>query len=77
MEATILKHIPCIRCPVQFRKGQSNVKALIDSSSKVNIMILAYTSKLGLTTQKTDVGAQQIDCSTLITYEMVISASYL
>ncbi len=35
-------------------------------------MTLAYVAKLGLTTQKTDVGDQKIDGSTLVTYEIVI-----
>ena len=35
-------------------------------------MTPAYTEKLGLTTRKTDVGAQKIDGSTLVTYGIVI-----
>lgn len=36
-------------------------------------MILAYTLKLGFVIQKTDIGAQKIDNSTLTIYEMVIA----
>ena len=32
-----------------------------------------YTAKLGLVTWKTDVGAQKIDGSTLVTYGMVLA----
>lgn len=46
------------------------MKALIDSSSKVNVMTLAYAIKLDLTTQKTSVGAQKIDNLLLETYDM-------
>lgn len=35
-------------------------------------MTPAYAAKLGLLTQKTDVGAQKIDDSTLVTYGIVI-----
>ena len=37
-------------------------------------MTLAYAKKLGLQTQKTNVGAQKIDGSLLGTYGMVIAA---
>ena len=70
MEA-VLQRVPCIRYPVQFQQG--NVQALLDSGSKVNAMTPAYATKLGLTTRKTDVGAQKIDRSTLVTYWMVIA----
>ena len=37
-------------------------------------MTLAYTAELGLKVQKTDVGAQKIDNSSLATYNMIIPA---
>ncbi len=44
--------MPYIQYPVQFQEGQPKFKALIDSDSEVNAMILAYATKLGLTTRK-------------------------
>ena len=71
----VLDRMPCIHYPVQFRKDQgATIRALINSGSKVNAMTLAYTKKLGLRTQKTDLRAQKIDGSLLKTYEMVIAA---
>ena len=35
-------------------------------------MTLAYPAKLGFNTRKTDIEAQKINSSTLVTYEMVI-----
>ena len=58
---TILEQVLYIWYPVQFyRKNNEdkdkNVRALIDSSSKVNAMHPAYATKLGLRTRKIDVG---------------------
>lgn len=44
----LLERMPYIYYPLRFQKDQSNVEALIDPSSEVNIMILAYIKKLGL-----------------------------
>ena len=68
----------CIYYLVQFQedqgqKKQEQVRALFDSGSKVNAMNPAFTQKLGLYIQKTNVGAQKIDGSTLETFEMVIT----
>ena len=65
----------CIRYLIQFQKGQTEIKALIDSESEVKAMTLAYAAQIGLTTRKTSVGAQKIDGSPLETYGMV-SASF-
>lgn len=71
-----LHHIPCIhRYPIQLQRNQIKFKALIDSSSKIDVMTLIYATKLGFTTQKIGVGAQRIDSSLLKTYDMV-SASF-
>lgn len=48
--------------------------ALIDSSSKVNTMTPAYAKKPGLRIQKTNIGAQKIDRSTLEIYGIVIAS---
>ena len=44
----ILNWIPYIYYPIQFHKNKETIWALIDSSSKVNAMTLAYAKKLGL-----------------------------
>lgn len=70
----VLQHILCIRYSIQF-SGQKDqvhtVKALLNSGSKVNAMTLVYAAKLGLTTQKTIVGAQKINGLVLETYSIV------
>lgn len=38
-----LQHVPCIRYPIQFQESQE-VRALIDSGSKVNAMTPAYAA---------------------------------
>ena len=65
--------VPCIHYPVRFQEDQEQVRALLDSGSKVNAMSPAYAKKLGLKTRKTNVGAQKIDGSTLETFGMVIA----
>ena len=67
----VVIRIPCIYYPVQFQEEQ--VRALLDSDSKVNAMSPAYTKRLGPKTRKTNVGAQKIDGSTLETFGMVIA----
>ena len=60
---------------MQFRKVQgASIWALIDSGIEVNAITLVYANKLGLQTQKTDIGAQKIDGLLLKTYEIVIAA---
>ena len=57
-----------------WKDKSKDILALLDSGSKVNAMTPAYTAWLGLNVQKTDIGAQKIDKSTLATYGMVIAA---
>ena len=47
--------VPYIYYPVRFQEEQ--VRALLDSGSEVNAMSPAYAKRLGLKTQKTNVGA--------------------
>ena len=61
----------CIYYPVRFSEEQ--VRALFDSSSKVNAINPDYTWKLELKIRKTNVGAQKIDSFALETLEMVIA----
>ena len=63
--------VPGIHYPVRFQEEQ--VRALFNSGSKINAMSPAYAKRLGLKTQKTNVGAQKIDGSALETFEMVIA----
>ena len=63
-----------IHYPMQLRKNKkATIQALIDFGSKVNAMILAYVAKLGLKVCSTNVGAQKIDNSLFIIFEMVIA----
>ena len=72
-QEVILDRVPCIHYPVQFQKDKEVIKALINSGSKVIAMTPAYAKQLGLQVQKTDVGAQKIDSSSLRTFGMVIA----
>ena len=47
--------VSCIHYPIPFQEEQ--VRALLDSGSEVNAMSPAYAKRLGLKTQKTNVGA--------------------
>ena len=68
-----LKRVPCIYHLLRFRKDLCETRALIDLSSEVNAITPAYAAKLGLGGQETDIGAQKIDSSTLITFGMVVA----
>ena len=71
----VLDRVSSICYLIQFRKDKGkDVLALLDSWSKVNAMILAYTAHLGLKVKVTNVGVQKIDGSSLATYGMVIAA---
>ena len=54
-------------------KGYTTVQALLDSGSKVNVMTSAYMAVLGLRVCFTDVRAQKIDGSMLLTYGKVLA----
>ena len=74
----IVVRVPCIYYPVWFQKDQGQedqeqVKALLNSGSKVNAISPAYIERLGLKTWKTNVGVQKIDDSALETFGMVIT----
>ena len=67
----VVVRVPCIYYPVQFQEKQ--VKALLDSNSKVNAINLDYAWKLRLKIRKTNIGAQKIDGSALETFRIVIA----
>ena len=54
-----------IHYSVQFQESQEQVRALVDSGSKVNSMSLVYIQKLGLKIWKTNIEAQKVDGSNL------------
>ena len=73
-KANTLQRVPCIHYPIQFQRDQAGeVRALIDSDSKVNAMTLAFAARLGLSVRPTGIGAQKIDGSALRTYGMAIA----
>lgn len=53
--------MPYTHYPIQFKKNKAKVQALLNSSIKVNAMILAYTAKLGLKIWLINIRAQKID----------------
>ena len=63
--------VPCIHYSVRFQEEQ--VKALLNSGSKVNVMNPDFAQKLGLKIRKTNIGVQKIDGSALETFGMVIA----
>ena len=67
----VVVRVLCINYPVQFQKKQ--VKALLNSGSKVNAMNPDYAWKLGLKIRRINVGAQKIEGSALKTFGMVIA----
>ena len=74
----VIIRVPCIYYPVRFQENQGQesqeqVRALLNSGSKVNTINPAFARKLGLYIQKTNVGAQKIDSSTLKIFGMVIA----
>lgn len=54
-------------------KGNTKMQALINSNSKVNVIIFAYAAVLELRICLTDVGAYKIDGFTFSTYSMVLA----
>lgn len=54
-------------------QGHTKVQALIDSGSKDNTMISAYTAVLELHVCFTNIEAQKIDGSIFSTYDMVLA----
>lgn len=73
----ILDKILYIYYPLRFYKDKKNkIQALINFSSKINIMILVYASKLDHKICQTNIKVQKIDSSTFKMFDMVL-ASFL
>ena len=68
----IIVRTPCIYYPIRFQEEQEQVRALLDSGSKVNAISSVYIEKLDIKTRKINVGAQKIDGFALETFGMVI-----
>ena len=69
-----LKWIRYISYSVQFEERQTGeVRALIDSGSKVNAITPIFVAKLGLYIRATYISAQKIDSSAVKTYFMIIA----
>lgn len=56
---------------IQFQNYK--IQALINFSSKINAITLAYVAELGFTTQKTSIGVQKIDNLLLEIYDIVLA----
>lgn len=67
-----LQHMSFIYHLVRFKKDQTEIQALPDPGSKINVMPLAYLAKLGLKDQPTNIEAQEINGSILKTLRMVL-----
>ena len=63
--------MPWIYYLIRFFKEQ--VKALLDNSSKINVINPDIVWKLSLKILKTNIGAQKINSSALEIFEMVIA----
>ena len=70
-DVMVVVRVPCIHCPVRFQEVQ--VRALLNSGSKVNTMNPDYARKLWLKIQRTNIEAQKIDGSALETFGIVIA----
>ena len=60
-------------CPLSNLIQKKEVLVLIDSSSEVNTMTLAYILKLGFKVYHTNIKAQKIDGFTLNPFEIVLA----
>ena len=69
-----LEHVSYIHYPVRFKKDKTQVQALVDLESEVNVMHPSFAKQLGLPIQPTDVGAQKMDDTMLDTHGMVVAA---
>lgn len=70
-EETILDGIPYIHYLVQFKKDE--VRALIESSSKINAITPAYVAKLDFRTCYINVATKKIDCYTFPIFGIVLA----
>ena len=71
-----LECISYIHYAVWFKKvtNKTQMQALIDSKSEVNVIHLSFAKQLGLPIRSTAIGAQKIDSTTLNIYEIIVAA---
>ena len=71
-----LESVPYIYYPIRFRKilDKTQMQALIDLGSEVNIIHPCFVKQLGLSIRLIDIGAQKIVGTTLDIYRMVVIA---
>lgn len=72
LQAVFLQCIFCIHYLAYLYGQPEEVRAWINSGSKINIMTPAYTVQLGLTPRSTNVDAQKIKSFLLKTHEIII-----
>lgn len=68
-----LKQILYIYYLVRFKKDQTKVQALLDSSNKVNVMSLAYAANLNLKIRLINVRAQKLNSFIFEIFKMVLA----
>lgn len=73
-EAPSLKYVLCIYYPIQFKKDQIKMQALLNFGSEVKVMTPAYAAKLGLKVRSINFGAKNINGSTFKMFVMVLAS---
>ena len=66
-----LTQVSSIRYPTKFRK--KSVSALFDSGTEVNTIYPNFAKELGFLIKPTDVRAQKIDGTTLVTFGIIVA----
>lgn len=70
----LLERVLCIHYLMRFKKDQAKVQVLINSDNKVNVMILAYTAKLGFKARSSNIKIQKINNSIFKMFEIVLAS---
>lgn len=73
IETLLLERVLYIYYLVQFKKDQVKIQAFLNSSNKVNAIILESTAKLCLKVRFTNIEAQKIDGSIFKIFEMFLA----
>lgn len=76
-DEVVLKKVLCIHYPLRFCKNIAEVKAFLDSNSKVNTIKLVYIAKIGLNICFTNIEARKINSSTLDTFRKVLASLWV
>lgn len=70
----LFKCILYISHPIWFKKKLNQNLILLNSSSKINIIILNYIAKLDLKIQLINIGASKINSSFFKTFEIILAS---